>query len=151
MLRLVPMTVKAAERHVREKHRHHKPPRGAMWSVGVKSDAGEVVGVAMVGRPLARRIAEIEGVAEITRVATDGTFNACSKLYGACKRAARALGYRWLVTYTLESEPGTSLIAAGFWGEPNHGGGSWSRDDRPRSDPNPTCAKWRWICWVGDE
>jgi hypothetical protein len=82
--------------------------------------------------------------AEVTRVATDGTRNACSILYGAAWRAARALGYRKLVTYTLPEEGGASLRGAGWTVIGEAGGGSWSRKDRPRIDTHPTQAKLRW-------
>jgi len=50
---------------------------------------------------------------EVTRVATDGTPNACSLLYAAAWQAAKALGYRTLLTYTQKGESGASLRAAG--------------------------------------
>jgi hypothetical protein len=82
--------------------------------------------------------------AEVTRVCTDGTRNACSILYGACWRAARALGYRRLVTYTLAHESGASLRAVGWRLIGQAGGGSWSRAARPRVDRHPTQCKLRW-------
>mgnify|MGYP001265311407 CR=1 FL=1 len=82
--------------------------------------------------------------AEVVRVATDGTHNACSKLYGAAWRAVRALGYRRLVTYTLPKEGGASLRASGFTLLGEAGGGSWSRERRPRVDLHPTQTKLRW-------
>lgn len=80
----------------------------------------------------------------MTRLATDGTRNACSMLYGACWRAARALGWRRLVTYTLPSEGGASLRAAGWRLLGEAGGGSWSCESRPRVDRHPTQTKLRW-------
>ena len=88
-------------------------------------------GVAIAGRPVARRLDDGLTI-EILRVCTDGTYNACSVLYGACARAARAMGYRRVVTYTLESEPGTSLKAAGFKFDGEAGGLSWDVPSRPR-------------------
>ena len=81
---------------------------------------------------------------EVTRLATDGSRNACSMLYRAAWRAARAMGYRRLVTYTLPEEGGSSLRAAGFRLIGEAGGGSWSRDSRPRVDLHPTQTKLRW-------
>ena len=88
-------------------------------------------GVAIVGRPLARKIND-ETTVEVLRLCTDGTPNACSALYGACMRAASALGYQWIITYTLEDEPGTSLKAAGWTFGYRTAGGSWTRNGRPR-------------------
>jgi hypothetical protein len=85
--------------------------------------------------------------AEITRLATDETKNACSFLYAACTRAAKALGYRRLLTYILCSEPGESLKALtqmGWKEVGGAGGGTWSRKDRPRDDKHPIEPKVRW-------
>jgi len=97
---------------VRQWHRHHAPPQGHKFSIAASVD-GEVVGVAIVGRPVSRMLQD-GWTLEVTRLATDGTKNACSFLYGAAWRAARGLGFRRLITYILDSEPGTSLRAAGW-------------------------------------
>ena len=142
-LELVPITVSDAASFVNQHHRHHPAPQGALWAVAV-ARAGAVVGVAMVGQPVARGLAD-EWTAEVRRVAVlDGEQNACSKLYGACWRAARALGYRRLVTYTLASEPGTSLLAAGWVVVAEVTGRSWDCAARPRVDKHPTQDKLRW-------
>jgi hypothetical protein len=141
-LELVPMTIRDASAYVEAHHRHHGPPRGALFAVGVARD-GEVVGVAIVGRPVAR-MSQDGWTAEVVRVATDGSRNACSMLYGACWRASRALGWRRLVTYTLPEEGGASLRGAGWRCIGEAGGGSWSRRDRPRVDRHPTQRKIRW-------
>ena len=109
---LTPSTIKAASAFVRAHHRHHIPPPGGLWAVAIEQ-AGAVVGVAIVGRPGSRHLQD-GYTAEVTRVGTDGARNGCSMLYGACRRAAKALGYRRLITYTLIEEPGTSLRAAGW-------------------------------------
>ena len=83
--------------------------------------------------------------AEVTRLATTGERNACSMLYGASWRAARAMGYRRLITYTLDTEPGASLRGAGWRCVGQAGGGSWSRKNRPRIDKHPTQCKFRWV------
>jgi hypothetical protein len=120
-------------------HRHHQPVVGHLFSLAAV--AGEsIVGVVIVGRPVSRM--RDDGItAEVTRLCTDGTKNACSFLYGAAARAAFALGFKRIGTYILASEPGTSLTAAGwrFLGETD--GGSWSRDGRPRVDKHPTQRK----------
>jgi hypothetical protein len=141
-LAIVPMTKGEADAFIREHHRHHRPHPFSHFAVGA-SDGDRIVGVAIVGRPSARML--MDGwTAEVTRVATDGTRNACSILYGAAWRAARALGYRKLVTYTLPEEGGASLRGAGWTVIGEAGGGSWSRKDRPRIDTHPTQAKLRW-------
>ena len=64
----------------------------------------------------------------------DGTKNACSMLYGAAWRAAKALGYRRLITYTLPAEGGASLKASGWNLVGERGGGNWNVKSRPRID-----------------
>lgn len=123
-------------------HRHHKKPVG--WKFGIAVNNGnKVVGVATVGRPVARPLDN--GVTlEVNRVATDGTKNACSFLYGASWRAAKSLGYKRLVTYTLNTEPGTSLIAAGWKLLYETKGGSWDTPSRRRVDTHPMQGKFLW-------
>ena len=142
MLTVVPCTIRAAKAFVADHHRHHPPPVGALFAVGVERD-GALVGVAVVGRPVSRHMDDGK-TAEVTRLCTDGSPNACSKLYGACWRAARALGWRTLSTYTLASEPGTSLRAAGWLRIRETSGGSWSRAGRPRQDKAPVTPKVLW-------
>ena len=141
-LTIVPITQREAFAWVARTHRHHKPPRGSLVQLAVASE-DEVVGVAIVGRPVSRMLQD-GWTAEVTRVATDGTRNACSMLYGAAWRAVRALGYRLLITYTLPEEGGASLRGAGFQLIGEAGGGSWSRTDRPRVDLHPMQVKLRW-------
>ena len=113
MIRLVPITLAQANEHVAAWHRHSAPVPGAKFCVGAADDAGVLRAVAIVGRPVARNFDD--GLTlEVCRVASDGTRNACSMLYAASQRAAFALGYRRLVTYTRADEPGSSLRAAGW-------------------------------------
>ena len=147
-LTIQPVTLREAKEFVRVHHRHHRPPVGALFAVGVGMD-GTVRGVAIVGRPVARGLQD-GWTAEVTRLATDGTPNACSCLYGAAWRAARALGYRKLVTYTLASEAGGSLRGAGWQCVGECGGGSWHRKSRPRGDLHPLQLKLRWERATGD-
>ncbi len=142
---LVPITLREARAYVTKNHRHHRAPQGGIFSIGVANPPEEpgICGVAIVGRPVARK-AQDGWTAEITRLCTDGTKNACSLLYSAAWRAARAMGYVRLITYTLTTEPGTSLRAAGWRLVGEAGGGSWSRLDRPRVDTHPTQEKLRW-------
>jgi hypothetical protein len=142
-LAIVPCTLREARAYVAEHHRHHAPPQGGLFALAC-SDGEQIRGVAIVGRPVARELAADDFAAEVTRCCTDGTRNACSMLYGAAWRAARALGYRRLVTYTLASEGGASLRAAGWHCIGEAGGGSWSRTSRPRVDTHPMQIKLRW-------
>jgi hypothetical protein len=135
-VKLVRIQLPEANAFVREHHRHHKPVVGHLFSIGAAKD-GKIVGVAIVGRPVARMRDDGE-TAEVTRLCTDGTRNACSFLYGACSRAAFAIGFKRIGTYILASEPGTSLTGAGWRLVGETGGGSWSRGDRPRVDKHPT-------------
>ena len=103
-----------------------------------------MVGVAVVARPAARHLADGWTV-EVARVCVlEGHPNACSKLYSACWRAARAMGYRKAITYILGDEPGTSVSAAGWKCIGEAGGGSWNRAARPRIDDQPMQRKLRW-------
>ena len=138
---LEPVTISEAKRFVKRFHRHHLPPQGALFAIGA-GDGDKIVGVAIVGRPVAR-MNDDGYTAEVTRLATDGTRNACSFLYGACRRAAKALGFRRLITYILASEPGTSLRAAGWELTGTSKGGSWSVPSRTRVDKHPLQPKLR--------
>lgn len=116
---------------------------GHKFSLAVADDANEVRGVVIVGRPVAR--GNDDGLSlEVTRLATDSCPNACSALYSAAWRATKALGYRRLGTYILASEPGTSLIAAGWRLVGEVKGRSWSCESRPRVDRHPLQNKMRW-------
>lgn len=112
-LTIVPLTFRAACAFVEQHHRHHKAPRGHKFSIGVVDEVGELRGVAMVGRPVAR--AYDDGfTAEVNRTCTDGCPNANSSLYAAAWRTARGMGYTRLITYTQEGESGASLKGAGW-------------------------------------
>lgn len=111
-LRIEPIELREARRFVAENHRHNDAPRGHRFSIGLW-DGDRLVGVVIVGRPRSR-IADDGLSVELYRVTTDGTRNACTMLYGAACRAAKAMGYRRAETFTTEEEPGTSLLAAGF-------------------------------------
>ena len=146
-LTIVPITFKEANEYVRRYHRHHKPIINAhLFHLAVADANGEIVGVALVGRPLARMLCD-GFTAEVRRTCTDGTRNANSALYSACWRAAKALGYRKLITYTLKSESGASLRGAGWKVVAEVPGASWNRPlcGRPRVDTAVTNQeKLRW-------
>jgi len=144
---IVPTSIQDAKEFVAQVHRHHKPPTSGLFAVGVAvaigSDPIRICGVAIVGRP-SSRVLQDGWTAEVTRVATDGTKNACSMLYAACWRAARSLGWRKLITYTLASESGISLRAAGWRVVGQTDGRSWNCKSRPRVDHAPLQDKLRW-------
>ncbi len=148
-LRVVPLTLKDANALVTRYHRHHRPVVGHRFSLGVVKD-GELVGAAIMGRPVAR-MSDPTMTLEVTRLVTDGTRNACSALYGAAARAARAMGFAKIQTYVLASERGTSLKASGWTREGPAGGGQWKHTDgRPRRTDQPTMKKTRWAKPLGE-
>ncbi len=133
-LRLCPVTLAQANEHVAAWHRHNRPVPGAKFSIGCCDEDGVLRAVAICGRPVARSFDDGDTI-EVNRVASDGTRNACSMLYAACSRAAFALGYRRIVTYTQASESGASLRAAGWRvlaQRPERLG--WSAPSRPREN-----------------
>lgn len=112
MLTLTPVSLKNANAFVAQHHRHHRPVTGHKFSIAC-TEAGRLAGVAIVGRPVSRYLDDGHTL-EVNRLCTDGTKNACSFLYAAAWRAARAMGYRKIVTYILDTESGASLRAAGW-------------------------------------
>lgn len=132
-LDIVPITYREAATFVASHHRHHPPPVGHKFSIAV-AHGNTIVGVAMIGRPVARHYDDGTTL-EVNRTCTDGTSNANSMLYGAAWRAAKALGYRRLITYTRADESGSSLKAAGWrvvaQRSANKG---WDCPSRPRVD-----------------
>ncbi len=141
-LALLPITLADANAFVQHHHRHHPPVVGHKFSLAA-AKGGQVVGVAIIGRPVSR-VRDDGLTLEVTRLCTDGSRNACSLLYGAAARAAFALGYRRIGTYTLPSEGGASLRAAGWQLAGERGGGSWSRPARHRDDCHPIHVKLLW-------
>lgn len=140
---LCPVSIKDAREWVNRHHRHHQAPLSALFAIGIAVD-DQIVGVATVGRPVARHNQD-GWTAEVTRVAVlEGYPNGCSMLYGACWRAAKAMGYRKLITYTLSIEPGTSLKAAGWTVLGEVKGRSWNVPSRPRIDKHPLLDKTKW-------
>lgn len=124
-LHLGPIDYYNAATFVGVHHRHNKPPAGHKFSIGCYNSEGMLVGVCMVGRPVGRYLDD--GLTlEVNRCCTDGTRNACSMLYGAAQRAAKALGYKRIVTYTLESENGSSLRASNWICDGQAGGTHWT-------------------------
>lgn len=145
VLHVVPVELAEANKFICEHHRHHAPVQGHRFSLGCITPDGLLRGVCVVGRPVARLAGHPRDVAEVTRLATDGTRNACSILYGAAARACRAMGFRRIQTYTLPSEGGASLRASGWIEEGLAGGGQWKHTDgKPRRTDQPIGPKTRW-------
>ena len=142
MLEIRPVDFQTAQSFVRENHRHNRPPVGHKFSIGCYM-GGVLVGVCMVGRPVGRYLDD--GLTlEVNRCCTDGTRNACSMLYGAATRAAKALGYKRLVTYTLKSEPGTSLRASNWSCDGEAGGTHWTGERYVQQEMKLSEMKVRW-------
>ncbi len=146
-MRIVPLTLDIANRLVKNLHRHHKPMPGCKFAIGIKDGYGDVLGAAICGRPVSRELDQ-SMIIEVCRLVTDGTPNACSKLYGACARIAKEMGYYYIQTYILESEPGTSLKAAGWILDGVTSGGDWNHSktrEGKRSTAQPMCRKLRYV------
>lgn len=142
---VLPVELKEANEFIGALHRHHAPVIGHRFSLGCVDDDGLLHGVCVVGRPVARLAGRPRDVAEVTRLATDGTYNACSILYAAAARACKAMGFQRIQTYTLPSEGGASLRASGWICEGEAGGGQWRHTDgKPRRTDQPTDVKSRW-------
>lgn len=142
-MKIVHLELAEANAFVLALHRHHKPVVGHRFSLGLL-DNDRLCGVAIVGRPVAR-MTDPRTVAEVTRLCTDGTKNACSHLYAAAARAARALGFSKIQTFILATEPGTSVAAAGWDFETISDGGDWNRPSRgARRTDQPMTPKVRW-------
>lgn len=142
-LTLVHVELAEANRYVAELHRHHDPIQGHRFSLGARNESGQLVGVAIVGRPEAR-MTDQRQIVEVTRLCSDGTPNVPSFLYGAAARAATALGYKRIQTFILATEPGTTLRAVGWTMEHETDGGEWGRKRRPRKKAKQSGPKTRW-------
>ena len=155
---IFPMHLKEANEIVKAIHRHHGPVVGYKFALGLSIPGSDydvyipemietpgTVGVAICGRPVARKL-DNGRTLEVLRLAVlPGVQNACSALYGACARVAKEMGYLRIVTYTLETETGVSLKASGWKRDGETPGKSWSVPSRPRIDKHPICKKIRWI------
>lgn len=143
-LEIVPITLKEANAFVEQHHRHHKAVTGHKFSIAVGDvERDTIVGVAIVERPVSRHLDD-GWTLEVNRCCTDGTKCVCSMLYAAAWRAARAMGYKKLITYILESESGTSLKAAGWKCIGKCGGLRWTGERRPEFDLYPAQMKIKW-------
>jgi len=144
LVRPVPLHLREANEFVARHHRHNLPTVGGKFALGVADDEGTLVGVAVAGRPVARRLDDGKTL-EVLRVCTDGTPNACSFLYARCAKVARLMGYERVITYTLESEGGASLKAVGATPTGPLESHEWDNPNRPRrSQPVYHEPKYRW-------
>jgi hypothetical protein len=142
-MKLIPIKQRDARAFVDAHHRHNKAPRGSVFQIGLEKD-NELIGCIMVGRPVSRNLDN--GITlEVNRTCIDGYHkNACSMLLGAAVRAAKALGWKKIITYTLPSESGSSLKGAGWTLEGPSTTGNWnSRKDRQVQMFKGICKK-RW-------
>ena len=148
-MKIVPVELKEANAFISLLHRHHKPVQGHRFSIGVQKE-GKLVGVACVGRPVAR-LTNSKEVLEVTRLCTDGTKNACSSLYSAAARIGKEMGYKKIQTFILEEEPGASLKASGWVYDGWSQGGQWKHTDgKERRTDQPTCPKHRYAKKLND-
>ena len=148
-LELRPISFRPATEFVKQHHRHHGATAGCKWCLAAY-EGDKLVGVAICCRPVARKLDD-GTVCEVARLCTDGTKNACSMLYANAWRAAKALGYKRIITYTLASEPGTSLRAVGWKCEGISGGKRWTGKRSGRVPDWPEESKMRWVKRDGDE
>lgn len=130
-MKIIPCTYRTACDFINQNHRHHKASQGCKFCIGLTNDSNELCGVAICGRPVGRYLDD-GFTLEINRLCTDGTRNACSMLYGACCRVAKAMGYKRVITYILESENGASLKASNFICEGQAGGTHWTGIREPK-------------------
>ena len=152
-LRLVPITFREMAKFVTKHHRHCPPPRGWRFGMGIvngsQSVGGGLLGVVSCGRPVARMLDQ-ERIVEVNRLCIDPTlpsplvWNAASMLYGWAAKEAKRRGAHWAITYTLETEQGTSLRAAGW--TPGHivTGRNWDTPSRRREPGAVPINKVRW-------
>ena len=140
-MKIIPITFKAAKQYIKEHHRHNPNVVGGKFAIACEA-SGRICGVAVCGRPVSRYLDDCKTL-EINRVCTDGTKNACSMLYGACCRIARAMGYEKVITYTLQSESGASVKACNFICDGEAGGTHWT-GKRNRGQDIPAEMKNRW-------
>lgn len=143
MTNIIPISLKQANDYVTVYHRHHKAVRGCKFCIALADENNNIVGVAICGRPVSRYY-DNGTTLEINRLCTNGYKNACSRLYGACVRIAKEMGYKKIITYILESENGASLKASNFTCEGIAGGKIWT-GARCRDNGVPQEMKLRWV------
>lgn len=146
MTQIIPISLREANEYVSNNHRHHKAVAGCKFCIALIDENSHIVGVAICGRPVSRYYDD--GLTlEINRLCTTGYKNACSRLYGACTRIAKEMGYKKVITYILESENGSSLKASNFICEGIAGGKIWT-GERKRDNGVPRELKKRWVKYL---
>ena len=140
----VPLSLRRANELVTSLHRHHQPVRFHLFSIGAEKDGG-LCAAAIVLRPVNQNTTASAFIAEVSRLASDGTKNACSFLLSRCAKAAFAMGYFAIQTYTLPEETGASLRAAGWECDGHTRGRPWSTLGRIRNVAHPIGPKLRWV------
>lgn len=141
-MRLEKIQFANAKAFINNNHRHHIGPVGHLYSLAAY-EGEELLGVAIVGRPVSRHL-DARGAYEVTRLCSRGQKNVCSFLYAACAREAKRRGCKWIITYILQKEPGTSLKAAGWYRTITTPGKQWSNPKRPRVTKHPLGPKIRY-------
>jgi len=132
-MRIIPITINKANVFVNQFHRHNKKTTGGKFAIGAYDEELGLVGIAIVGNPIARNL--MDGLtAEVLRtcVRPDAPKNTNSFLYGACRRIWQTMGGMRIITYTLQSESGSSLKGAGWNPTAETKPGSWNREGRRR-------------------
>lgn len=137
-----------AKAFVSEHHRHCKAPRGWRFGAGIKN-GNELIGVVMVGRPVARmldasRVVEVNRLCIRTDIVPELSWNACSQLYGWAAREAKRRKFAKIITYTRLDETGATLKAAGWVVEHRTKGRHWDSPGRPREKSRDAIGKLRW-------
>lgn len=122
-MEIKPISLRKANEFVKENHRHNLPTAGGKFAISCVQD-GKLIGVAICGRPI-NRCLDDDNTLEVYRVATDGTRNSTSFLYNRCKRIGQLMGYERIITYTLQSESGSSLRGIGAKQMSNFKGRQW--------------------------
>ncbi len=151
-LEIVTVEQRDAKDFIRKWHRHNPPPAGWKFGFGIANGA-DLIGVCWVGRPVARML-DHKTIIEVNRLCVRDdlpkalTWNACSQMYGEAARNAQAMGYQKIITYTLITEEGTALKAAGWQKELVSSGGTWDRPSRYRKQKSPTVPKIRWAKYL---
>lgn len=127
-LALRPLSRDDANALVRQWHRHHKPVVGHCFAIGC-AFSDRLCGAVIVGRPVAPALQD-GFTCEVTRLVTDGTPHAASRLLGAAWRAARAMGYRRMVSYVRADEHGTCYRASGWRPVADVRGEAWTHGNK---------------------
>ena len=135
-MRIKPISLKDANMFVHKYHKHHKPVVGHKFSICIKVGE-EIKGVAICGRPVAPKTCQ-ETILEVARNCVNELPNGCSKLYGACARIAKEMGYDKIQTFILQRETGISLRASGWFCEDDNAGGKEWNSSKGRIRVNTT-------------